>query len=255
MTRAITAGGDRRSDGQDGVASRDSEHRRLALVVRDDREGHRPAQSAEMFFPFLREHGFTLEVHDSARPYADSDLMSQVDLIVQAMTMSTTTAKQCAGLSAAVRGGAGLASWHGGIADSCSADAGHQHMIGAQFGRPPAKGPDRLHGEQADNDMPHRIKMTAAAAEHPITIGIADFDLMTEQYCVLAEEGLDVLATTEPARPWDPWHRQAPTPAVWTRHWGAGRIFACVPGHRLDILQHRSVNTLIRRGMLWAAPE
>jgi type 1 glutamine amidotransferase len=56
------------------------------------------------------------------------------------------------------------------------------------------------------------------AAEHPITAGIADFDLVTEQYWVLADAYNDVLATTTlPARPWDPCHRPVTSPAIWTR--------------------------------------
>ena len=37
--------------------------------------------------------------------------------------------------------------------------------------------------------------MLPAAAEHPITAGIGDFDLVTEQYWVLADAYLDVLAS------------------------------------------------------------
>lgn len=47
--------------------------------------------------------------------------------------------------------------------------------------------------------------MTPAADEHPITTGIGDFDLVTEQYWVLADDYVDVLATTTQAvRAWDP---------------------------------------------------
>ena len=43
------------------------------------------------------------------------------------------------------------------------------------------------------------------AAEHPITQGISDFELTTEQYWVLHDDYNDVLATTTQAvREWDP---------------------------------------------------
>jgi len=40
---------------------------------------------------------------------------------------------------------------------------------------------------------------------------------------------------------------------VWTRQWGEGRIFVATPGHSIDVLQDPTVNTLIKRGMLWAS--
>ena len=93
-----------------------------------------------------------------------------------------------------------------------------------------------------------------AAADHPITAGLGDFDLVTEQYWVLADDYIDVLATTtQKVREWDPWHREVTSPAIWTRQWGKGRIFVCTPGHRVEILQDSNVRTIIERGLLWAS--
>ena len=90
--------------------------------------------------------------------------------------------------------------------------------------------------------------------EHPITRGIEDFDLVTEQYWVLADSYIDVLATTtQKVREWDPWHREVTSPAIWTRRWGKGRIVVTTPGPHVDVLEHPSVRTIIERGMLWAA--
>ena len=86
--------------------------------------------------------------------------------------------------------------------------------------------------------------------------GLEDFELDTEQYWVLADDYNDVLATTTlAARPEDPWHRPVTAPAIWTRSWGAGRIFVATPGHSLDIVDHPTVRTVIERGLLWAARE
>ena len=186
--------------------------------------------------------------------YADADAMAGVDLIVQANTMNTIEKEEFEGLRAAVESGTGLAGWHGGIADSYRNNSDYLQMIGGQFASHPGKHPDERTGEQSDNYMPHRIEMTAAAAEHPITQGIADFELVTEQYWVLHDDYNDVLATTTQAvRPWDPWNRPVTSPAIWTRQWGAGRIFVSTPGHRVEILQDTNVRTIIERGLLWAA--
>ena len=147
-----------------------------------------------------------------------------------------------------------MAGWHGGIADSYRNSSDYLHLIGGQFACHPGKHPAERTGAQSDNYVPYRINMLPAAAEHPITTGIADFDLVTEQYWVLADDYIDVLATTtQSVRSWDPWTRPVHSPAIWTRQWGHGRIFVCTPGHRLEVLKVPQVRTIIERGMLWAS--
>ncbi len=127
-------------------------------------------------------------------------------------------------------------------------------LIGAQFACHPGKDPATITGDGPENNyVPYTVNLLPAAADHPITRGLADFDLVTEQYWVLWDRYLDVLATTtQKVRPWDAWHREITSPAIWTRRWGKGRIFVCTPGHSLDVLAHPTVHTVIERGLLWA---
>lgn len=232
----------------------DTTRTRKALVVRGGWEGHEPVAATEEFIPHLHEHNFDVEVHDSPAPYADAELMSAIDLIVQSVTMSTITDEQLAGLRAAVEAGTGLAGWHGGIADSYRNTSDYLQLVGGQFASHPGKPPAEHRGEPDDNFVPHTIDITPAGREHPITAGITDFELITEQYWVLADDYNDVLATTsQQARPTDPWHREVTSPAIWTRQWGKGRIFVCTPGHQLNILQDPNVGAIVRRGLLWAS--
>jgi len=174
--------------------------------------------------------------------------------VMQCMTMSTIEREEFAGLRTAVENGTGLAGWHGGIADSYRNTSDYLHLIGGQFACHPGKHPSERIGEQSDNYVPYRVNMLPAAAEHPITAGIGDFDLVTEQYWVLSDDYIDALATTtQLVREWDPWHRPVTSPAIWTRQWGQGRIFVATPGHHVDILEDPNVNTIIKRGMLWAS--
>jgi type 1 glutamine amidotransferase len=228
---------------------------RQALVVRGGWFGHQPVEATELFIPFLKDNGFTVRVEDSPEPYAEAGYMSSVDLIVQCMTMSTIEAPQLAGLIAAVEGGAGLAGWHGGIADSYRNSSDYLQLVGGTFATHAARcGPEERTGEQSDNYVRHTIEMTAAGRDHEITAGIGDFELETEQYWVLADDYNDVLATTTTAtRPWGAWHRPITAPAIWTRRWGAGRIFVATPGHRVEILEDPNVRTIVERGLLWAA--
>jgi type 1 glutamine amidotransferase len=227
---------------------------RQALVVRGGWDGHQPVESTQLFIPFLEANGFTVRVETSPKIYADRDVMATVDLIVQVMTMSSIEPEEFAGLRQAVENGTGLGGWHGGIADSYRSNADYLQFIGGQFAAHPGKHPDERTGDQGDNYVPYTVTMLPAAADHPITQGIEDFDLVTEQYWVLHDDYLDVLATTTQAvRPWDPWTRPVTSPAIWTRQWGKGRIFVSTPGHRVEVLQNPSVRTIIERGLLWAA--
>jgi uncharacterized protein len=232
----------------------DSAPDRRALVVRGGWDGHQPVETTDLFIPFLEANGFEVRVEDSPAVYADAEYMASVDLILQTNTMSTIEKDELAGLIAAVEAGTGLAGWHGGIADSYRNSSDYLQFIGGQFAAHPGKHPDERTGEQSDNYRPHLIEMTAAAADHPITKGISDFELTTEQYWVLHDDYLDVLATTTQAvRPWDPWNRPITSPAIWTRQWGKGRMFVSTPGHRTEILEDENVRTIIERGLLWAA--
>ena len=227
---------------------------RHALVVRGGWEGHQPVAATERFLPFLRENGFDVRVEESTAVYADAEAMAQTDLIVQSVTMSTIERTELAGLRDAIEAGTGFTGWHGGIADSFRASSDYLQLVGGQFATHPAVGPGETRLEGEENFRDYTVNITDLGRTHPITAGLDDFDLHTEQYWVLVDDLNDVLATTtHPAEDWQPWHRPHTSPAVWTREWGRGRIVVTTPGHSLDVLDHPSVRTIIERGMLWAA--
>ncbi|MET3451388.1 ThuA domain-containing protein [Curtobacterium sp. 1544] len=228
--------------------------RKQALVVRGGWDGHQPVETTDSFVPFLRDNGFDVQVSDSTAVYADEAVMASVDLIVQVVTMSTIADDEFAGLQRAVLRGTGLAGWHGGIADAFRNTADYLHMIGGQFAHHAGKAPAERVGEQSDNYIPYTVHITEAGHEHPVTQGIEDFDLVTEQYWVLSDEYNDVLATTtQAARDFDAWNRPVTAPAIWTRQWGEGRVFVSAPGHRLEVVESQPLRTIIERGLLWAA--
>jgi type 1 glutamine amidotransferase len=232
-----------------------SDAKHVALVVRGGWDGHAPVAATDMFIPHLQAHGYHVQIADSPAPYADAELMATVDLVMQCYTMGTIGADQLAGLEAAVKAGTGLAGWHGGIADAYRNSSDYLHLIGGQFACHPRQHPDEwVAGSPSNAYVPYRINMLPQAKDHPITAGIDDFDLVTEQYWVLSDAYNDVLATTtQKVRTWDPWHREVTSPAIWTRSWGRGKIFVATPGHSLDILENPNVRTIIERGLLWAS--
>jgi type 1 glutamine amidotransferase len=227
---------------------------RNALVVRGGWAGHRPVEATDLFLPFLAEHGFEVRVSDSTAVYSDVAVMAGTDLIVQCLTMSSIEPDELAGLRSAVAAGTGFTGWHGGIADSFRASSDYLQLVGGQFATHPGKDPASRHGDETDNFLVHTVDITPLGRAHPITAGLDDFELTTEQYWVLHDDLIDVLATTtHPVRPWHPWRRPITSPAVWTRQWGEGRIVVSTPGHSLDILGNPNVRTVIERGMLWAS--
>lgn len=215
---------------------------RRALVVRGGWEGHRPVEATERFIPFLTDHGFTVDVHESPEVYADGDAMADLDLVVQCFTQGVATDEQVNGLSAAVLAGTGLAGWHGGIVDSFRASPDYLHMTGGQWAAHP--------GDFVD----YEVSVVPDRADHPIVEGLTHWAHHTEQYWCLTDDLNDVLATSRfQTGPDTPWREEIVVPAVWTRQWGAGRVFVTTIGHHPEDLDVPEARTLTERGLLWAS--
>ncbi|KJQ54243.1 ThuA domain-containing protein [Microbacterium sp. SA39] len=227
---------------------------RRALIVRGGWPGHQPVETTDLFRPFLGDNGFDIRIEESSEIYADAHVMARTDLIVQAVSMSEISSAAIKGLREAVIAGTGFAGWHGGIVDSYRINSDYLQLVGGQFVKHPSKAPEEIRGDGADSFLPHTIDITELGRDHEITRGIANFALTTEQYWVLHDDLNDVLATTtHPARPDQPWHRPITSPAVWTRSWGAGRVFVATPGHDTEVLRDANVRTIVERGLLWAS--
>jgi uncharacterized protein len=220
----------------------DHHQHRQALIVRGGWEGHRPVEATDRFVPFLKEHGFAVEVHDDPAVYDDAERLAATDLVVQCYTQGVATDSQVLGLSAAVAAGTGLAGWHGGIVDSFRGSPDYLHLTGGQWAAHPG------------GFVPHEVEVVPARSDHPIVEGLDRWALDTEQYWVLTDALNDVLATTTfPVRDDTPWREPLTCPAVWTRRWGRGRVFVSTIGHKLEDLDLPPVRTLTERGLLWAS--
>ncbi|GAA4572391.1 ThuA domain-containing protein [Micromonospora coerulea] len=220
----------------------DSGRTRQALVVRGGWEGHSPVAATERFIPFLEEHGYAVEVHESPEVYADGEKLAATDLVVQCYTQGVATDEQVLGLSAAVAGGTGLAGWHGGVCDSFRGSPDYLHLTGGQWAAHPG------------GFVEYEVAVVPERRGHQIVEGLDRWALNTEQYWVLTDELNDVLATTTfGVRDDTPWREELTCPAVWTRQWGKGRVFVSTIGHKLEDLDHPDVRTLTERGLLWAS--
>jgi hypothetical protein len=204
-------------------------------------EGHQPEQCVKIFAPFLREQGFEVKISNTLEAYLDASLMSGLSLIVPVWTMGSITSGQLSGLLAAIKAGAGIAGWHGGMGDSFRNDTDYNFMVGGQFVAHPG------------NIFDYTVNIVDH--EDPITAGLKDFRVHSEQYYMHTDPGNKVLAvTTVPGTAGDvPWVAGTIMPVVWKRHWGAGRVFYSSLGHVASEFQVPETREIMQRGMLWAA--
>jgi type 1 glutamine amidotransferase len=212
-----------------------------ALMVWGGWDGHEPEQCVNIFAPFLREQGFDVEVSNSLDSYLDADKMQRLSLIVPAYTMSTITKEQAAGLLHAVESGVGLAGWHGGMCDSFRENTDYQFMTGGQWVAHPGGVIDYEVNITNHND--------------PITAGLHDFKMHSEQYYMHVDPGSEVLATTTFTGQHGGcyWIKGTIMPVIWKRMWGKGRVFYTSLGHVAKDFDSPEARTIVQRGMLWAA--
>jgi hypothetical protein len=209
-----------------------------ALICWGGWEGHTPFASASLFADLLREAGYSVELADTLDAYLDPALPT-LDLIVPVWTMSTITREQERGLLDAVAAGVGIGGWHGTMADSFRNSTEYQFMVGGQWVAHPG------------NIIDYTVQITRH--DDPITEGIADFAMHSEQYYLHVDPANEVLATTTFTGEHAPWIAGTVMPVVWRRHWGKGRIFYCSLGHTVADFAVPEARELVRRGLLWAS--
>jgi uncharacterized protein len=211
-----------------------------ALMVWGGWEGHEPKQCVDVFAPLLEAAGFEVTISHTLDSYTDAALMSQLSLVVPVWTMGAIAPEQEKGLLAAVKAGVGLAGWHGGMGDSFRSNTEYQFMVGGQW----VAHPDGIIG--------YRVNVTDH--DDPITAGLGDFDLRSEQYYMHVDPGNKVLATTTlKGIQSAPWVNGTVMPVVWKRTWGAGKVFYSSLGHVAADFGVPEAREIQRRGMLWAA--
>jgi type 1 glutamine amidotransferase len=210
-----------------------------ALMVYGGWEGHEPKQCVDVFAPILQSHGFDVQLSDTLDAYLDADRLNSLDLIVPVWTMGTITKEQEAGLLEAVKGGVNIAGWHGGMADSFRNNTNYQFMVGGQWVAHP--------GDVID------YSVAIVRPDDPITAGLNDFQMHSEQYYLHVDPSNEVLATTTFGGEYAPWIAGTVMPVVWKRRWGEGRVFYCSLGHKAHDFDVPEARTIVERGMLWAA--
>jgi len=215
---------------------------RKALITWGGWDGHEPEQVAALFRGILEADGMQVEVHDSLDCLADAAHLATLDLIVPVWTMSKIEKDHAVNVSEAVARGTGIAGVHGGMCDAFRENVLWQFMTGANWVAHP--GGDGI-----------EYTVNIVDCDSPLTRGIKDFAVKSEQYYLHVDPGNHVLATTDfPAFNWyhSPNGRVA-MPVAWTKRWGMGRVYYNALGHHADVLDHGPALEMIRRGLIWAS--
>jgi type 1 glutamine amidotransferase len=211
-----------------------------ALFVWGGWDGHEPKQCVDIFAPWLAEQGYRVQISDTLDAYLDTAQMQALDLIVQVVTMSAISPEQEKGLLEIIRSGVGYAGWHGGMADSFRQNTEYQFMVGGQWVAHPG------------GVIDYEVNITNHT--DPITAGLADFKMHSEQYYMHVDPLNEVLATTTFSGDHGaPWIAGCVMPVVWKRRWGAGKVFYCSLGHVAKDFDVPEARAIVQRGMLWAS--
>jgi type 1 glutamine amidotransferase len=199
--------------------------------------GHEPDKCRDIFVPWMESEGATVTVSGTLDAYVNMDLKS-FDLIVQTWTMGKITAPQEKALEEAVKSGVGLAGWHGGLGDSFRENTEYQFMVGGQWVAHPGG----------------VIDYTVNITNHkdPVTKGLSDFAMHSEQYYVQMDPNVKVLATTTFTDKNASWIGGSVIPIAWKKAYGKGRVFYSSLGHVAADFSVPQALEIQKRGILWA---
>jgi len=209
------------------------------LYVYGGWEGHQPKECRDIFVPWMEAAGAEVFVSDSLGCYKDSILMQKIDLIIQAWTQGTIEPEEEKGLLEAVKRGVGLAGWHGGIGDSFRTNVEFQFMVGGQWVAHPG------------GVIPYTVNITDK--NDPVTRGLNDFRMESEQYYMHVDPNVQVLATTTFSGEHAYWIKGAVVPVVWKKMYGKGRVFYSSLGHVAKDFDVPEALEIMKRGICWAA--
>lgn len=201
--------------------------------------GHEPKQCVDIFAPWLEKQGYTVDVSDTLDSFINGEKLKKLDLIIPVWTQGEITREQEKGLLDAVKSGVGIAGWHGGMGDSFRWCVEYQFMVGGQWVAHPG------------NIIDYRVNITDH--KDPITKGLKDFDMHSEQYYMHVDPKVKILATTTFSGEHAPWVEGTVMPVIWKTKYGSGRVFYTSLGHVAKDFDVPQAKTIVQRGLLWAS--
>jgi len=212
-----------------------------ALIFQGGWDGHEPEEVATILGGILEEEGFNVKITDTLDTLKEDDLTSY-DLIVPNWTQGKIEDDQLKPLLEAVEKGTGLAGLHGGMGDSFRMAVDYQFMVGGQWVAHPG-----------DDGVKYEVRILDK--DHPLTEGMDDFTVESEQYYMHVDPVVNVHAVTRFPVAEGPYkaNGEVDMPVIWTKRWGAGKVYYNSLGHVANIVRMPEVIELMRKGFVWAS--
>lgn len=215
-------------------------HTKKALIFKGGWDGHEPNEVSEIFKELLEAKGYEVEVYDNHECLEDVKKLRELDVIVPVWTMGEIEHKYVVNVIEAVNSGVSMIGCHGGMCDAFRNSTYWQFLTGGQWVIHP--GADGV-----------KYKVNILDVENNILEGMKDFYVTSEQYYLLVDPAVKVLATTKMPVFSGPHasNGEFDMPVTWTKKFGLGRIFYTSLGHHADIVDMPECREMINRGIDW----
>lgn len=163
---------------------------------------------------------------------ADYDRLSALVLYYHSKTVSEAALSR---LEAFVQRGGGILAIHSATA-SFKAEDRYFEILGGRF---------TGHGQVGNCEMKSARPERSEGIGEEIFGGIGNFMIKDELYRHVLQEGVEIHYTAEIAG------KEAP--AVWTHHYGRGKVCYCMPGHTAGSMRHPAMRAILQRALAWVA--
>ena len=208
---------------------------RRVLLISGGWDGHQP----EVISDYLESQ--LLRGYEVTRSHEldlfTSDALKEFDLLIPVWTFGSLSGLQESALLESVAAGLGYLGLHGNASAFLSSRL-HKFMLGGQFVDHPG-----------GDEVRYTVRFRTG---DPIVRGLDDVEVVSEQYYLLVDPAVSVLATTEINGGPRPWLAGTEMPVAWKRTWGRGKVFYCALGHSVDTLRPDAVTTMLGRAIDWA---
>jgi type 1 glutamine amidotransferase len=217
--------------------------KRKGLILCGGWDGHEPKLVTGRFKSFLESEDFEVTVAETTDVLEDKERLMALDIFIPVWTMGKEFPKPYfEPLLEAIGSGVGMAGCHGGMCDAFRSNVAWQFLTGGNWVAHPGC-----------DGTPFRVNIKSSS--NPLTEGIKDFDVVSEQYYLHVDPANEILAATR--FPTVKWYHSAncevDVPVIWTRRWGHGRVYYNALGHHNDVFDIPEAWELMKRGILWAA--
>lgn len=208
-----------------------------ALIIYGGWIGHDPLNTALYMKQLLKQEKYQVVLSDSLLVLDDLEYLKEYDLIIMHWTRGILDKDKYENIQQVVSEGVGLAGIHGGLISAFQNNKKWLWLTGGCF----VSHPGGINQEYVVN---------ITDKKHPVSSQISDFKVKTEQYYVIVDQAIQVLATSdfESSNQQSSKNQLIKIPIAWIRNWGKGKVFYQSIGHDLTTLKIESVSKLTIEG-------